>query len=207
MNLLCITSANIMWLSPDEEWPANQNFALLALCRKMPYSGPRQHQSQRPRQSRLAAQPLQLLAATLLQQAQLWPPSARRRQLNRRAATLLRRLLLPVETMMVTLNHTLLTICAFVFLITLQCLFRRFQMTKEAKLQLLTIYMSVWRWCSKSANPSAVTASLRWGSEIEKSNTKWPTLHYLHYPPHTHTHFIVSITSAALVICVDKLYL
>lgn len=84
----------------------NTHPALFVLCRKMPCSGQRRHQSRRHQQSRPAAPPPRLPAATPLQQAHLWPLSALLRQLSRRAATPLRRPLLPAETMMVTLHHT-----------------------------------------------------------------------------------------------------
>lgn len=93
-------------LSPDEEGPINLNPAVFILCRKMPCSGQRRHQSLRHQQSQLAATPPRLPAAAPPQPAQLWLLSGPLRQLSRRAATPLRRLLLPVETMMVTLRHT-----------------------------------------------------------------------------------------------------
>lgn len=96
-------------MSPDEEGPINLNPALFIPCRKMPCSGQRQHQSLRHQQSRLAAPLPRLPAAAPLQQAQLWPLLGLLRQLSRRAATPLKRLLLPVETMMVTLHLTQVT--------------------------------------------------------------------------------------------------
>lgn len=96
-------------LSPDEEGPINLKPALFIPCRKMPCSGQRQHQSLRHQQSRLAAPLPRLPAAAPLQQAQLWPLLGLLRRLSRRAATPLKRLLLPVETMMVTLHLTQVT--------------------------------------------------------------------------------------------------
>lgn len=81
----------------------NYNPVLFTLCRRMPSSGQRQHQNQRPQRSRQAILPPQLPAAPL--QALLLPQSAPLRPLSRRAVIPLKPLLLPAETMTVT-PHT-----------------------------------------------------------------------------------------------------
>lgn len=98
----------IFWCVSNSFPPANPDSVLLTLCRRMPSSGQRQHQSRRRQQSRPAVLLPQLPAAAPLE-APPWPRLVPRMPLGRKAATPPRPLLLPVETMMVTLHHALLT--------------------------------------------------------------------------------------------------
>lgn len=78
--------------------------ALFVLCRKMPCSGQRRHQSLRHPLSPLAVPPPMLPAVILLQAVQLFHLLAFLRHLSRRATTPMERPMLLVGKMMVTFS-------------------------------------------------------------------------------------------------------
>lgn len=112
--VLLFLISQLISFSLAEEGPAVIG-ALFVLCRKMPCSGQRRHQSLRHQLSLLAAPPPKLPPVMLLQAVQLFHLLAFLRHLNRRATTQMERPMLLVGKMMVIIDLFYLAVKSLAF--------------------------------------------------------------------------------------------